>query len=233
MVAVYTLGYRMAEYFLITFLEPLQNTLTPKIMSLAQESIEKVTTFCENKLYEILLIIILAISLLLWPQKWIIGLIGGSEYISAYPVYLFILGGIFLSNFTSLLTILFNHFEKTYQSMLVNVLLSIMNLLMNFQLIPIFGIYGACISTVFTFALQQPLLIFLLNKQLPKPLKIKRIIVAELIGFVFIGIFFYLEFIETVIPLSMIAIKIGVSVIFFILVLILKPSILNKIRTVL
>lgn len=192
-VAVYTLGYRMAEFFLITFLQPFQNTVMPKIMRLAQENLNKALDYLESLLLRVGVAIILFLVVILVPMKSLIFLIGGQEYYSGYSIFLLVLVGIFVSNVTTISGILFNHFEKTQLNMILNTLVAGINIGMNYLLIPYMGIDGACLATIIAYVIQQPLIIILTNHFLPRNIKISKIFVIQLIGIVYILFLYFLE----------------------------------------
>lgn len=229
-VAIYTLGYRMAEYFLITFLQPLQNILMPKIMSLAQKDIDEAINYCEKIIKNVIYGVSFAIIILFIPMKTIINFIGGKDYNESYPIFLLVMVGVFISNVTSISSVLFNHFEKTYLSMLLNIFIVVINIGLNFLLIPLIGLEGACWATIIGYVFQQPLLLMLTNRYLPRKIKIKKILTPQFIG---ISYLFALYFIDEIIfstQIFEIVIKLVISIITLILLLFSYTELKRKIE---
>lgn len=228
-VAIYTLGYRMAEYFLITFIQPLQNTLTPKIMRLAHENILEAENYIENLLRKIVIGISLSLIIILIPMKALIVFIGGEGYANSYGIFLLILIGVFISNVTDFSRILFSHFEKTHLGMILNLFIALINIGLNYLLIPRLGVEGACWATIAAFSIQQPLIVILTNKYLPRKLRMRKIINLQLLGVIYIAALYIVENYKIGNQLFDISIKISLSLVIFSLLLYLSPELKQKI----
>lgn len=232
-VAIYTLGYRMAEFFLLTIIEPIQNSLMPKIMEYAHTDILKGIRYCEKVMFRVIIFVLLFLGISLWPQKWIINLIGGPKYSEAYDIYILILSGIIISSITNLVTILFNHFEKTSIGMGIGAIMATLNIGLNILFVPIWGIQGACIATLITFAIQQFVRIIILNRFLPENIKVGKIISAETLVLFFIGIFYALEFIDFMSLTFEYFTKMSISIIFVVAVYFRYTDFRNWLKTIL
>lgn len=109
------------------------------------------------KITEIILTI--AVILLLFLLQYFYKYIIGKEYIEALRYISILMFGTIFSNFSSFIGVNYVVFKRTKNAFYTGILAASLNLILNFLLIPNFGILGACISNFLAY-----LLFFILRK---------------------------------------------------------------------
>lgn len=118
-----------------------------------------------SKSFRIILILtsFLAICLSLLGYQ-IISIIFGNEYLNAYYVILFILPGIIFGAGTKVLSSSISARGKPELNMYTSIISMIINIVLNFILIPIYDIYGAAISTTISYTCNTIFKIIIIKK---------------------------------------------------------------------
>jgi len=152
----------------------------------------------------------------------IINLLFGKEYLGVEMVLRILsIGGIF-SSFTSILTSLISMIGKTKIILINLVSVSIVNFILNWFLIPKYGMVGAAISTTFSWILLSFILMFEVKKYTKIIILRRKMLIIILISLIPFFILFYLIDLFKINIITMILIVIVFLIIYIILMILTK-----------
>jgi O-antigen/teichoic acid export membrane protein len=149
-VGIYSVGVTMAQ--LLWYVSNSVNTvLFPEVSSLSQsEAVRFVPRVCRNVVFICSIFgLFLAVT-----GHYLIKILYGAKFIASYPFFLILLPGLIMD---AVFRILGPYFNGTARPMLVSKVSAVtlgLNLLLNFLLIPVWGIAGAAISSVVSYSLR-------------------------------------------------------------------------------
>lgn len=150
-VGVYTLAYQFGMLFVVLLITPMKLVWGPMFLSIKEDT--NFPHFCSLALTYVVLLggfVFLGISLL---TKEVIQLFSAPEYWRAYFVIPIISLTYFIWSTRSILEVGVALKRKTQFIALNSLIGALVNILLNFLLIPFFGIYGAAYATLATFVL--------------------------------------------------------------------------------
>jgi len=162
MVAVYTLAYKLAETAMAIIVTPLINYLEPLLMSNINSLKIKFLIKAFGDLTISILVFICSLLLIFGEEIFI--LINKVDYIESIPISILLMSGILISGITSFNGIYLNYGEKTKEIFIISLIVGILNLCLNFVLIPKIGLIGAGLSTIASFIFQRILTIKKINE---------------------------------------------------------------------
>ena len=162
-VAVYTYGYRFAEYILTSLFQPFGRALGPIILDKAAANFKEASLYNSKIIFASLCFFPLLLSAIIIPFKDIMTLLGSKGYGPSYLIYLISLFGILLYNTSQLNGVIFNHLERTECSMIVVLSGAVMNVGLNIWLVPKYGIVAAAFTTVVCYLFMLSFTIFMVN----------------------------------------------------------------------
>ena len=149
---IYSLGYKISSIigFLFTAIDM---TYLPKYFKLAnadsQDDRSKIQYI--NRLY--ILILIFFVFALSFFSKEIVFLFFSIEFSESYKIILIVSYVFFLTQASTLINKNLAQSKKIKQGMYIDISAALVNILLNFLLIPIFGIYGAAWATLLSFTM--------------------------------------------------------------------------------
>lgn len=149
-VAIYSLAYKIASIVLILFgaINMAYNPFFYEIASSKNQIEAKKTLAFINNLF-VIISLHMSLFLILFSNN-IIDILFDDRYITATSIIPIIVLGCFFSLITGLLNLMFNQMKKSLELMYITLFGAFINLLLNFILIPKFGIYGAAWSTFYS-----------------------------------------------------------------------------------
>lgn len=209
-VGIYAVGYKYAS-ILLTSIVAFQIAWSPFLISIkdksnAKELISRIIT------YYILIILFLVLFLCLFSKE-IIMIITTPKFYGSYKIVFIVCMGYFFYGWYLLGMGITYIIGKTQQVMVASIIGAFTNILLNFLLIPLYGMRGAAIATFFSFLIMAIMLWMINQKKYFIPLEWNRIIKIFITSsFCFIFIFLNIHFF----------IKLSILVIYFIILVLLK-----------
>lgn len=212
-VAIYSLGYKVAQISSMVFILPFQlayepfvyaNIDTPDIRS----TIAKLLTY--------LMIGFSFVALgIVFISRTLLPFIAPPEYSSAYLIVFLTLPGMAFRGINYFGQSLLHVKNKTYVTGIVVVLFTILSVILNYLLISIYGIYGVVFVFNFMYISTALLLMILGMKTFPIPLEGKRLGISGALLFSFLLLVFFLHQTEAYIYYSIIPIVTCATIILF------------------
>lgn len=150
-VGLYSLSYKLAQGLLI-FTKGFNKAYSPIFFKLANQENQKeakTKLFRYNKVYTIILILG-ALLISLFAKEFIYLL--DAKYISAYKLVPIIMIGILIGQVSGLFNKTMYQEKKTKQMMYLTVSSGVLNIGLNFLLVPKYGSFGAALATTITFS---------------------------------------------------------------------------------
>ena len=221
-VGIYSLGYQIAGLVLV-FSLAFKKAYDPYFYKIANS---EDTTVAKNKLYStnyvFIIILIFASFLISFFAREGVELFFSSQYYEAINIIPIISLSYLISQNSALLNVMMYQEKKTKVVMLITIGSAILNIILNYLLIPVIGVYGAAWATVISFLSVFIFSYFLAKKTFFIPYNWKGIIPVLL---VISGIYFLFR----VIDINDIIISLTIKLT---LVLILSSILFYKYRTI-
>jgi len=191
-VAVYSLGAKLASILQIVIILPFQLAFGPFIFLNMDKTETKETI---SKLFTYLtLVLAVAFFGILFGSRLLLPLIAPPEYSWAFLVILLLLPGTaFIGIYFIGETLLLGAVKKTHIIGFVMTVFAIISIGLNYLLIPMMQWYGAVIATNFSFVLSGLVFLALGKKYFPFSIEWKRVSVAGGIMMFFFLLFFVLD----------------------------------------
>lgn len=149
-VGLYSLSYKMAEVLLL-FTAAFNKAYEPLFFQIANQNNQKVAKaklFRYNKVFTIILIMG-ALLITLFSKEFMY--LMDAKYITAYKLVPLIMVGVLIGQISGLFNRSIYQVKKTKQIMILTAASAILNIFLNFLLVPEYGSYGAALSTTITF----------------------------------------------------------------------------------
>lgn len=164
-VGIYSLGYQFASYIMI-FTEAFNKAYEPTFYSLANSDnpVDEIKQKLGAYNYAYISIILFLCFLLSLFSKEVIFFLLDSRYHEAYKITMLISLAYFINCITHPIGLSIQQDKKTYLTMYSIVISAVFNIILNFILIPILGMYGAAISTILSFSARF-IVLFLFSKK--------------------------------------------------------------------
>lgn len=163
-VAIYTLGYRIAEYISLGLLNPFQKAINPIIFKKAASNLEEASVYNYRKSLFILSSLSLLVAAIVIPMKDIMNLLGDVAYNQSYTIFLISLLGILLFVVMQISSYLLLHLERTDLTMFRTLLGCAINIGLNMWLIPLYGIIAGAFTTIFSYFVMFILTMIFVNR---------------------------------------------------------------------
>lgn len=215
-VGIYSLAYKLAEILLILTVA-INQAFSPLFFKIANndENIEKSKQklFFYNKIISIIIIFV-AMIISLFSREFIMLL--DEEYQSAFYLVPIIMVGIVFSQIGSLANRSFYQEKKTVQPMLIGLGTAILNVLLNFLLVPRYGNYGAAYSTTISFLFLFIVIFIYARKYYFIPIAWRELLPLFTLFIISSTFFYYFDFtlyVSIALKVSIIFLFIGLSMI--------------------
>jgi len=203
-VGIYTVGYRFSGIIDSFIIAPFGQALSPILFQqFAQSPKEYKRTLSRVFKYYWLItagIVIAYFSIL----KEVFIFFVGQKYMDGYNIVAIVLFGIVLWGITNLLGATVIMKEKTHKMLFITAASVVFNIILNFLLIPEYGMYGAAVATLLSYMLQFTI-VFVYTQKL--------VFVKYDYGFIFKSIFISLFFLASVLYISYSKVNIIVAII--------------------
>lgn len=193
-VAIYTYGYRFAEYVLLTLFQPFQKAFVPVILEkAAQLPLIEAADYNAKIVTSSLSLFILVVSGVLIPFKDVMLWISNKGYDDSYLIFLLSVTGILLYHTSQITTILLNHLERTELGMFMVIIGSVVNIGLNIWLIPLFGIFMAVVTTIVSYLLMLWFGIAAMQHYVSSHIRLSSILIRLLPFFIYVGLMYLTE----------------------------------------
>ena len=150
-VGVYSLGYKIAGIVLI-FTGAFNMAYNPVFYQLANsEKQKKAKETLRNYNFIYILVILIIVFIITLFSKDVVVLFLDANYIEAYKIIPIIALGYLISQASGIFNLMIYQEKKTQAVMIITIVSALINIGLNFLLIPYFGIYGAAYATVLSF----------------------------------------------------------------------------------
>jgi O-antigen/teichoic acid export membrane protein len=163
-VAIYTLGYRFAEYINKSLLLPVNKVLNPVLFEKAAANFEEASDYN----YKVSLFLFSGFSLVLAaiviPMKDVLVWFSDITYAQSYTIFLIALPGILIFAVDQISSFLLTHLERTDLTMVRTLVGSIINIGLNIWLVPLYGIVAAAYTTILSYLIMLMMVIFFMNR---------------------------------------------------------------------
>lgn len=147
-VADYALGFKLAEFLLVSIFVPFSQTANVEILKKAKQSTESACRYISQST-SLFFTIIASITFLGWEcSELLLSMAGEPSYKDAEWIFRSMLGTISLYYLSSSLNSLFYHLEKPWIPTSIGLIGAAASISLNFTLIPLFGIKGAVFASL-------------------------------------------------------------------------------------
>jgi O-antigen/teichoic acid export membrane protein len=150
-VAIYTFGYRFAEYVSRGLFQPFQKAFSPVLFKQTTQNETKGKQYHSKVMISVVSIFSFVIVLILVFSKEGLFLLGGRQYQGAYLVFVIAIIGTLYNNIVIAESGILVYYEKTKTNMLFTGIATIINIGLNILFIPKIGVIAAAISTVISY----------------------------------------------------------------------------------
>lgn len=190
-VAIYSLGYKFASIIGMIVILPFQlafpsfvyaNIKDPEI----RKTISRILTY-------LVIASSLGVFLILFTSHLLLPLVAPPEYSGSFLVLLLLIPGFVFTGLQYFGQTLLHINNKTYITGSVAMLFAVINLILNYILVPKFGIKGSIMSTSLTFILTGITIFILGLNEYSIPLEKKRLLISSGILIFFLSIFFIVQ----------------------------------------
>ena len=187
-VAVYSLGYKLAQVMTILIILPFQLSFQPMIYAnLDSPNVRKNTA-------RIFTYLVLAMAFelfaILFGARMLLPLIAPPEYASAYLVILLLLPGMVFYGFSSFGECLLNVARKTHVTGCTIAVITVVSLGLNSLLVQVMGWPGAVLATNISYGLSGLTLLAVGLREFPLPIEWKRVSITGGLAVTFLVGFF-------------------------------------------
>ena len=195
-VGIYSVGYTFAEKINTLIINPFGQAFSPLAFELFAKSLNEYKEMLQKVLKNYCLLIggvIIAYFVIL---KEVFHLLIGVKYIEGYNIIAIVLFGIIFSGAANLLSGTIIMKEKTDKMFLFTTISVLLNILLNFLLIPQYGMYGAALATFLSYVIHFVIIFAYTQKLVFISYDYKFIFKSSLIVLLFFTIVLYLSYLK-------------------------------------
>jgi len=190
-VAIYSLGYKIAQIAIVVFILPFQLAYEPLVYANINTPGIRLNI---AKLLTYLMIGFAFVAFgIVFVSRELLSIIAPSEYFSAYLVIFLILPGIAFRGVYYIGESLLYIEKKTYVTGTIVTVFTILSVGLNYLLIPLYGMYGVILVFNLTVMCTAVLLMVLGMKTFPIPLEGKRLVISGVLLILFLLLVFFLR----------------------------------------
>ena len=151
-VGIYSLGYKVAGFINVFIIHSFQLGFLPLAFKYAEQSDSK-RFFSKIQTYFTLLLVLSALTLSIFSLEIIEVFTSDESYISAYLIIPFISFAFILKGMEYVFSLAFHQMKITRYNAAIVITSALVNIGLNFLLIPIYGVFGAAISMIIAYLL--------------------------------------------------------------------------------
>lgn len=192
-VGIYTVGYRFSEVINQFVIQPFGKAISPMLFEKYANSKDEYKAVLEKvfKYYWIITFsIIIAYFVIL---KEVFALVIDLRYMEGYNIILIVLLGIVMWGITNFIGATIVMKEKTEKIFIFSLCSVVINIVLNFLLIPKFGIYGAATATFVSYSIQFLMIFWYTQKLFRMNYAFKYVFNSTIISILFLCIIVYIS----------------------------------------
>ncbi|HET53694.1 MAG TPA: hypothetical protein ENN33_00580 [Ignavibacteria bacterium] len=218
-VGIYSLGYKVAGFINVFIIHSFQLGFLPLAFKYAEQSDSK-RFFSKIQTYFTLLLVLSALTLSIFSLEIIEVFTSDESYISAYLIIPFISFAFILKGMEYVFSLAFHQMKITRYNAAIVITSALVNIGLNFLLIPIYGVFGAAISMIIAYLLMSLLSFYFAQKVYFVPYeKMKILLLLFLFIIIVVSVFLFVNELP-------IALRVGIKL----FILIIFPFILLPLR---
>ncbi len=138
--------------------------LFPRIMDWKQNNVSAVSRFTRRAPQAVFLATMVACGTLLLVYRPVFSLFFGDKYVVAYPSFSLLICAVPFYYLTFLLVPVLNSFDRVHYIQTVNIIAAVSNFLLDFALVPRYGIMGAALATFVAYSATAVLLMVAVHR---------------------------------------------------------------------
>lgn len=161
-VGIYSLGYQIAKIVAV-LMDAISRAYSPIYYKLASKGQNSKTILFKYNHIILIVILLLSFTISLFARE-IIVLFFSDVYLESFKIIMLISLSYFISSSIGHLNRSVYQAKKSLQMMYVILLSSLINICLNYFLVPLFGMYGAAYATIFTYIILFAILYFYSKK---------------------------------------------------------------------
>lgn len=191
MVAIYSIGYKLAQIAGMVLILPFQLAYEPFVFANTQNPELKITI---SKLLTYLMLLFSFVALgIVFVSRKLLPVIAPPEYTQSYLIIFLILPGIAFKGVHYVGQSLLHIKNRSYVTGINATIFTILSVLFNFIFVKLYGFYGAALVFNFTMIGSALVLIIIGMKTFPIPLERIRLIITGFLAFSFLTLVFLLR----------------------------------------
>lgn len=151
-VAIYTLGYKIAESVTAVISQGLTQAFTPASLKQASEDINNYYLEIDKtniKLVSIFTFVIVLLSLV--PFNLILKIMNAKNYSGSHEIFLIALFGISIFHIDQIISPILSHLERIKINLYIVIFTTVLNIVLNIIFVPLFGIIAAAVTTAISY----------------------------------------------------------------------------------
>lgn len=174
-VAIYTYGYRWAEYIAMGLFQPFHNALFPIVWKKAAHDFKEAASYNLRVLLLMLSGFPLLVAAAMIPMKDIMSWLGNVAYDQSYMIFLIAILGVLLLTAAQVVTNLLLNLERTDLNALSVMLGGVLNIGLNIWLIPRYGIVAGAFTTIVSYLFMLLFIVMAVNRLTTEKIKLSSI----------------------------------------------------------
>ncbi|MCM8821619.1 MAG: oligosaccharide flippase family protein [Candidatus Omnitrophica bacterium] len=195
-VGIYSVGYVFADKVSTIVINPAGQALTPVSFQTFARSVSEYTVLLKKIFESYWLMIGIFLALYFSVLREIFELIVGTKYVEGYNIIPIVIAGTIFWGAANMIggTVVIK--EKTDKVFLFSLLAVVLNIALNFLLIPAYGIYGAALATFVSYVIYFLLFFSYTQKLVYVPYNIKLIVSSGLISLFFLIVIISISYLQ-------------------------------------
>ncbi|MFH2143976.1 MAG: oligosaccharide flippase family protein [Bacteroidota bacterium] len=185
-VGIYTLGYRLASVVNMFVITSFQMGFIPIAFKMFDQK-EAPRFFKKSLTYYVFIMMIVVLAMSLFSKEIIILFSSNQEYYLAYTIVPLIAFAFVFKGIQTILALGFHYVKKTSKIAYIVIVAAVINIGLNFLLIPSLGIYGSALATIISSIIIVVMFYYFANKYYPIKYEVGKILLMFVVG---IGLYF-------------------------------------------
>ena len=187
-VGVYTLGYMLGQGLSMVY-EAISQAILPKVYSGLNENYEKTKAQLEQFSYRYYIGLVIITAIISFLSPWIVALFSNENYSEASTVMPFVMAGFMMGGFYKIPSLILGYHKVVWFYPFLSAFSFGTNALLNWWLIPSYGIVGAGFASFISFFINSLVISLIAMKFLTRKLTF-YILALYFISFMVLSIFF-------------------------------------------
>lgn len=192
-VGIYSLGYKVASFINVFIIHSFQLGFLPLAFKYAEQNDSK-RFFSKIQTYFTLLLVLSALALSIFSLEIVEVFTSDESYLSSYLIIPFISFAFVLKGMEYVFSLAFHQMKITKYNAIIVITSALLNIGLNFLLIPIYGVFGAAISMIISYSLMSFLSYFFAQRVYFIPFeKWKLLLLLFLFALIVSGVFLFVN----------------------------------------